>query len=362
MSTTLLFAAVLLLGGCESVGPVSPDDNCRGVSMSLRGPSAAHSSGWKDLGLGGEIDGIAVHPENPEVIFASIADKLFRSADDGQTWDTLSAGKHYFDGIQFDPNDASTLYARPRGIIKSTDGGQTWSRISDSIGVYQYRSVASLAINPANSNVLYAGTAGRFGGSLYKSADGGATWRELTGHKYLESGVISLAIDPAHTRTVYAGTAGRGDVLKSTDAGQTWRLTGLQETNTLIHDLLINPQSPGEIYAAYGELSRSRDGGDTWERFERGLPKQMEAVGLEGAGSLFLSATYKDTGGIYEWSPGDSTWIRIGIDALKQSYYYSVMEFSEANGKLYVGMENGLYVKDLGRGTGIDSPADPCAI
>jgi photosystem II stability/assembly factor-like uncharacterized protein len=371
----LILATALPLTGCDQTATTPPGGDCPSVSRSAFGKATADSSEWQYLGLSderiGDIVSVAVQPNDPDVIFAGssydfsagILGKLFRSTDGGTTWDTLIVGKpgESFTIIQFDPNDPETIYTTPRDLIKSTDGGDTWSHPTNDIRVDSETRVASFAINPLNTDVLYAGTGGFHGGTLYKSTDGGENWTELISdnQRMSRSGVISLAITPNDSGTVYAGTGDVGEVFKSTDAGETWKMTGLGTTESIISDLLVNPGNPTEIYAAYGKLAQSNNSGETWQSFDSGLPKEMEAVRMERTrtGRLFLITTYKDTGGIYEWSTDDSAWSKVGIEALEQSYYYSSIDFSEAKKKLYVGLD-GVYARTF-TDTGIESP--PCS-
>ena len=124
---------------------------------------------WEYLGLGGEnisdIESIAVHPEDPDVIYVGsgfdfsngIQGKLFKTTDGGATWDTLLVGGSYLD-IEVDPQDLETVYALPGGIVKSTDGGENWTVVDGGLRIPTTDKFAkSLAIDPQNPEVLYAG-------------------------------------------------------------------------------------------------------------------------------------------------------------------------------------------------------------
>ena len=130
--------------------------------------------------------------------------------------------------------------------MKSEDGGNTWKPIVNGIDINYETRVQCLAMNPKNLNILYAGTGGFFGGTLYKSYDGGMNWNEI-GNNSLLDGVFNIAIDPIDTNNIYAGTAWRGILWKSIDAGNIWFRTGLGEKG-LIHDIFINSQSHSIIY------------------------------------------------------------------------------------------------------------------
>jgi len=308
---------------------------------------------WHFLGLGDEtVTAIAVDPIDPKIIYAGTASdfsagingKLFKSTDGGVTWDTLLVGGSY-KSILIDPSNPNIIYAMPFSIIKSEDAGKTWRPIVDGIKLDWETRVQSLAINPKNPRVLYAGTAGFYTGNLYKSTDGGWNWNKTQSDSLL-AGVTSIAIDPVDTNIVYAGTAWRGILWKSTDAGKKWFRTGLRETGLPIHDILINPDQPSTVYAGLRGIFKTEDGGISWENISYGLPKAIfDVVKIQQSNfsRLFLVATFEDDGGIYEYSAEQNRWIRIGIDALHVSYYYSDLKSYANPDRLYFGCK-GIYV------------------
>lgn len=310
---------------------------------------------WKLLGLEDEtVTAIAVDPIDPKIIYsgtlydysAGKSGKLFKSTDAGTTWDTLVIGGGYRN-ILIDPSNHNIMYASPGGIIKSEDGGKTWKQIMDGIYLDPETRVQSLAMNPKNPNVLYAGTGGFFGGNFYKSYDGGLHWNK-TSSDSLRDGVVSIAVDPIDTNNVYAGTAFRGILWKSTDAGVTWFRTGLGEIG--VHNIFVDPQMPTKIYVGIPWLGifRTEDGGMSWENFSQGLPAERSVMKIlkSNVSRLFLVATSGDDGGIYEYSFLQNQWIRIGINALHVSYYYSDLKISSDHEKLYFGGK-GIYVMSL---------------
>ena len=102
------------------------------------------------------------------------------------------------------------------GVYKSTDGGASWSQINSGL---MYTTIYSLAIDPVNTQTIYAGT-NDFDGlfNIFKSTNGGANWGQFNFGLPTDTGPYSLSIDPNDTQTVYAGTYGNG-VFKSTDGG-----------------------------------------------------------------------------------------------------------------------------------------------
>lgn len=204
-------------------------------------------------------------------------------------------------------------------------------------------------MNPKNTSVLYAGTGGFWGGNFYKSSDGGLHWNK-TPTDSLRDGVVSIAIDPVDTSVVYAGTADRGILWKSIDAGNTWFRTGLGETGYLIYDILINFCHPYELYTGLKGIFKTEDGGLTWENFSQGLPEDCSVMKIQESNPsrLFLVGTFGDDGGIYEYLVDQSQWIRIGIDTVHVSYYYSDLRLISNPDKLYFGGK-GIYVMNLNK-------------
>ena len=133
---------------------------------------------------------------------------LLRLAED--PWEFLGPAEGDVTSLVFDPTTPTTLYAATRGgVYKSEDGGTTWRYLRGS----GFRG-DSLAIASTTPTTLYV-----YGDGVYKSADGGATWRAVNRGLGL-IWVSALSIDPTNSRVVFAGT--RNGVYKSTDGGETW--------------------------------------------------------------------------------------------------------------------------------------------
>jgi len=352
-----IFVLVFLsLTGCEknkrAIGPIFTNE-VKCAEMDSIGV-------WKHLGLSGKnVTAIAVHPEKPNVIFAGTGPltpgELFVSIDCGKSWTKildLESSIFKFTDIKFDPDNPNIVYATPLPIIKSTDGGIHWKEITKGMRVNWETRVSTIAIDPKDSKILYAGTAGYYGGSLYKSTDGGENWEDIAGEDNvydpgdpdivrLKSGVTAIAIDPSNSKVIYAGTAQLGDVLKSTDGGNSWKLTGLKDKG-IINSLIINPQNSNEIVAATWAKGfyKSLDGGNSWYEFNEGLPDSilgmkiiMDPITLE----YYAVITKGDEGGIYYRKNNLNIWEKIGIEEVKSSYYYTSLIISPDLKYLYFG-------------------------
>lgn len=212
----------------------------------------------------------AIDPTTPRTLYAGASDGVFKSTDAGSTWSAALAGLSNVDALAVDPTEPSTLYVgvsglppAVSGVFKSTDAGTTWNAAST--GLPTNTSVTELVIDPTAPQTLYAGMfpTGEppyVPGGVFKSTDGGNTWRSVnTGLP--NTNIFALAIDSGAPQTLYAGTFYHpkgldvpedvlGAVYKSTDAGSTWSHLGAGPNTNGIFALAIDPIHPGKVYAA----------------------------------------------------------------------------------------------------------------
>lgn len=183
---------------------------------------------------------------------------LYRTEDYGRTWTSLindrwPEPRHEYEqtAIAVDPINPSTVYMGVQGVLddylveyeglyRSTDAGVTWSKLWKPPG----REVPwSIAIE-SSGRAMYVGTHRR----IYRSTDGGLTWKEAV-HGLGRYGYRAIAIHPAHPNVIYAATNAAG-VLKSTDAGRTWKKMPWDGIgSTFIVSLALDPRDPDVVYA-----------------------------------------------------------------------------------------------------------------
>ena len=243
------------------------------------------------------------------------------------------------------------------GVWKSEDGGVTWINVSD--GFLKSSSVGAIEVAPSDANVIYAGTGescirGNIspGDGMYKSQDGGKTWKYL-GLKETQI-VAKIAVHPKNSDLVYIAAMGqifgsnkeRG-IYRSSDGGTTWKQILFKDERTGAVDIQLDPNNPRILYAALWEayrnpwsmssggngsgLYKSTDGGDTWTELTKnpGMPK-----GIVGKIGIAVSPAQADrvwtiveseNGGIFRSDDGGATWLRINEDRnLRQrAWYYS---------------------------------------
>lgn len=236
---------------------------------------------------------LAVSKSSPETIYrvdknvllVTEPQTLSRSDDGGETW----TGGHYLPQIGIsgyvsdlavDPTNSDVLYASTvpaglrepsSGIFKSTDGAASWSLVSGSDGTLYFAS--SVVIDPESPSTIYAGSSL----GVHKSTDAGTTWTPMTSGlpDSTSLAVQKIVIDPLTPSTVYIATL--GGVYKSTDAGEHWfRASQGLPQETVIVALAISPSSPSTLFAngRSGEVFESKDGGDEWESLSTGLPSE----------------------------------------------------------------------------------------
>jgi photosystem II stability/assembly factor-like uncharacterized protein len=252
----------------------------------------------------GSIGSIAVAPSDPNVIYvgtgestirgnASHGDGVYKSLDAGKTWthvgleDTQQIGQ-----IRIDPKNPDLVYvaalghmAGPnpeRGVFRSKDGGKSWQKVlfkSDNAGAID------LAMDETNPRVLYAGIwqvvrkpwtfeSGGPDGGIWKSIDGGDTWKELTHNPGLPKGVlgrIGVTVSPANPERVWAFIeAQEGGIFRSDDAGATWtKLNGdnsIKQRAWYYSQIFADPKNENTVYAVNTSFFRSTDGGKAFSR------------------------------------------------------------------------------------------------
>jgi photosystem II stability/assembly factor-like uncharacterized protein len=226
---------------------------------------------------------------------------LLRPAEEENPWEFLGPADRDVTSLVFDPTTPTTLYAATRygGVYKSEDGGATWRYLRGS--GFGGRSLAIAPTTPSHAVFLWRG-------GVYKSADGGETWRAV--NRGLELGetkwVSALSIDPTNPRVVFAGTD--TGVYKSTDGGESWRAVnrGLElEERNWVSALSVDPTNPRVVFAGTDTgVYKSDDGGETWT--STGLNEKVWDVFIDPANPQVLVA--RTDKGVIRSADGGETW------------------------------------------------------
>ncbi|MBV6521570.1 MAG: hypothetical protein MNPFHGCM_01709 [Gemmatimonadaceae bacterium] len=234
---------------------------------------------WKKIGLENveKIPRLRIDPRNPDVVYVCAL---------GRTWG---------------PNE-------DRGLYKTRDGGKTWSRIlyKDAL-----TGCSDVDIDPGNANIVYAGmyshqrwpwyfTSGGGETALYKSSDGGDTWTRLSGPgntRGLPKGPmdrIGVSVHRADPDIVYmlTETKDEGEMWRSDDAGETWRMTSRDRNINFrpfyYADVRADPKNPNVVYTLSGSLYKSEDGGRTFRTIARDVHGDHQALWIDPTDPNYL--------------------------------------------------------------------------
>jgi len=252
---------------------------------------AVHPGRYEIIGdtLPGEasrfVAAIAASPADPNVYAALAVGGIFRTTDGGGSWTRSSVGFGTSNAgrITFAPSDASRVYAvgGPRGLFRSTDGGASFTS-------RPFFQLGSVAVDPGNPDVVYAGT-WTVGRGVFKSIDGGTT--------LLPTGLVSgnftaLAIDPQDTSIVYAGSRS-GSVFRSLDGGTTFAPAGNGLAGAGVMGLGIDPSNPARLYVWMhnGGLFRSEDRAGSWTAVDTGDALRRSGLSA-GRGQLAIDPAH----------------------------------------------------------------------
>ena len=244
-----------------AVDPAQPGTLYLGTYIAGMFKTTDHGASWSPVGWGPLTTyAIAVDPVAPATVFAADWSSIFRSSDGGVTWSLVASfPNHGVYGIAVDPTTHTNVFAAVYdvGVVKSIDGGDTWTPKTTGLGSLEVRAVG---VDPANATTVYV--AGEDG--VWKSIDGGDSWTAASSG-LPNADAYSLAIDPATPTTLYVGTS--GGVAKSTDGGATWQNSSTGLGAVQVDAVRISLSNPLVLYAGTAQgVYRSADGGGTWTR------------------------------------------------------------------------------------------------
>ncbi len=267
------------------------------------------------------------------------------------------------------PADTRVIYAASAsgGLWKTENAGTTWRPVFESEGSV---SLGAVALDPSDPDIVWVGTgeqnsvrSSSFGDGVYRSDDGGASWRHmgLEGSRH----VGRILIHPGNPDVVFVAALGslwgpnpeRG-LFRTTDGGRTWMKVLEVSDHTGVVEVRMDPRNPDVLLAAAfqrerrqwsmlgggpeGGLFRSQDGGDTWTRVEGGFPTgEVGRIGIgfcPGApGTLYASAVGPE-GGIFRSNDGGTTWERRNAEIQSHWFYGELVCDPQDADRLYVPM------------------------
>jgi photosystem II stability/assembly factor-like uncharacterized protein len=247
------------------------------------------------------IGAIAVADSDHNVLYAgtgeaclrgniSYGDGVYKSTDAGHTWTNVGLkDSRHIGAVIIDPRNPDIALVAAlghawgpnteRGVFRTADGGKSWQKV-----LYKDENTGAIDVvfDPKNSSIVYAAlwqvrrqpwyfNSGGPGSGLYKSADGGLTWKQLTGHGLPEGelGRIGISVSGADSNRVYALIeAQKGGIYRSDDAGSTWTLVNSDERYRqrawYFTHIFADPKSVDMVYVLNTGAFRSNDGGKTF--------------------------------------------------------------------------------------------------
>ena len=313
------------------------------------------------------VTDLALVPSTPSRVFAATrGDGVWVSEDFGKSWKKPSYGKRgpgKVRCIELDPNDESTLYAgtEPIDLFVSRDGARSWERLK---GIWDVPWVASvsypaarvephirdIAIDPKDSKKIYIALQV---GYILKSTDGGMRWQLMD--KDLDADVHTIVIHPRNTDQLFVATGGsdcrkgrvKGRALyKSSDAGESWEPMAMQFKQAYSVPLALHPRDPRVFVSALASgnrgkwdeslgadslVIRSKDGGNEWQRLEKGLSEVSknfaQEIVFDERNPDNLYAALKN-GQLYASHDSGDSWESLGIRVPEDVYRMKVVHLS----------------------------------
>ncbi len=301
---------------------------------------------WQILSQGlperAEIRAILVHPDNPQLLYVGTQHGPYRSTDGGAHWEGLDfpdTGMAVW-SLLFRPGNPQVVYCgtAPAAIYRSEDGGDRWKRLTfaEPAGMVEMGfpcRIIGMAADPNDPDAVYAGLEV---GGVIRSTDGGDTWEDCTAallrfaeQDYLKSRILSntdaegmmdthaLVLSAAQPGNVFLAT--RMGLFQSADQGQTWADMEIWRSSPLTYarDIQVAPSDSHTLYAALspgaltlnGSVYRSPDLGQTWRRFDQGITPQstMMTVALSRQDPQLVYCGTRE-GQVFGTQDGGTTW------------------------------------------------------
>lgn len=261
---------------------------------------------WQNISddyFGGSIGAVSVSEYDPNVIYVgggevtvrgnmSYGYGMWKSVDAGKTWKAIGLEKTYhIPRIRIHPKNPDIVYAaalgnvfapnEERGIYKSMDGGATWRKV---LYVSNEAGGCDLILDPNNPRIIYASTwkikrtpysleSGGEGSALWKSTDGGESWKEISKNSGFPKGtlgIIGVTVSPVNSNKVWAQVeAKEGGLFVSSDAGDTWTLINdtrdLRQRAWYYSRIYADSQDEDVIYGLNVQFHKSKDGGKSFQ-------------------------------------------------------------------------------------------------
>lgn len=287
-----------------------------------------------------QVRALAIHPDNPAIIYAGTQAGPYRTDDRGEHWEALDAPKLDVWSLAFHPNDPEVVFAgyEPCSIYRTENGGGNWKQMDTSRVHYPNvttympplaKRVIGICADPSEPSDVYASVEV---GGLLASRDGGDSWDSITDGLYRDNHTVDLhgvQVSAAEPGMVYI--IAQVAMFRSRDKGHRWEHVRFGEMfpgGSYCRGLLVAPDDPKTMYLAAGAggggapagteeagaLFRSRDVGETWERLDIGdtPPGRMFEIAIDRAAptNVYCTTNY---GHFFSSGDGGNTWAQSQI-------------------------------------------------
>jgi len=316
----------------------------------------SHDSGksWKPIAAlqGQSVLALAQAASNADVLVVGSLKGVYRSRDHGVTWDQISPPSedplsreiHEVESVAIDPRNPEVIYAGTWHLPwKTSDDGAHWHNIKQ--GVIDDSDVFSIILDPKQPNIVYASACS----GIYKSENGGEQFHKIQGIPSTARRTRVLMQDPRHREVVYAGTT--EGLYRTRDAGHEWKL--VTDANVIINDIYLDPEHPGHILLATdrGGVLASSDDGVSFAQANQGFSaRKVEALVADSHDSRRVLAGIvndKSYGGVFMTADGGESWQQLaaGLDGR------DVFTLAEAkDGTVLAGTSHGIFALEKGEG------------
>ncbi len=326
------------------------------------------------------IGDLAIDQNHPEIIWAgtgesnmrnsvSIGTGLYKSSDGGENW--IQAGldsTEHISRIAVHPIDGNIVYvaapgplwsnSKHRGLFKTTDGGKTWNNI---LFIDERTGCAEILINPLKPETIYASTwefrrtpysftSGGKGSGVYKSTDGGKTWKKLTkGLPTGEFGRVAMALSPSEPNNLFSIVeANQTSLFLSTDEGESWQEQGSNSNVSgrpfYFSVIRVDPKNSKRVYRPAWTFSISDDGGRSFSEASSSggwvhVDHHALWINPNNTSHMYLGTD----GGVYMSLDKGNNWIFLNNLPVSQFYHVSIDKAKPYN--VYGGLQdNGSWI------------------
>ena len=326
----VLAAALQLIGtASQAAGQATPSESTfDNLTFRNIGPAT----------MSGRVDDFAVLESNPSIFYVATATGgLWKTVNNGTTWEVLFDDQDVVSigDVAIAPDDASVVWVGTGennnrqssswggGVYKSSDGGHTWRNM----GLVDTRHIARIIVDPRDNDVVYVAALGHLWGpnetrGVFKTTDGGVTWTKIL---YVDefTGATELVMDPSNNKVLYAATYQR--------QRSSWGFNG---------------GGPGSA------IHKSSDGGVTWTKLTNGIPEgDLGRIGLDvyrkDPRVVYARIQHETESGVYRSDDGGSSWTKMGDTNPRPMYFSQIRVDPNDDHRIYVlGVE--LHMSDDG--------------